>query len=307
MKRALICLATLALAALPAGAQEALGYVNYQGLLTDSAGVPLASGTYDLVFRLYADDDGTIVAWGPEIHEETQVIEGRFNVILGSSVPLIDGFVGPERWLGVTVSPEAEITPRHQVLSTPYALSAGNGVPAGTVVMWWGDRDNIPYGWELCDGTAVTTSNSPIAGVIKPNMTDTFARGANASDQTRSDLDHGTPGVDGYVTLTTANLPDHAHTVADAFLFESEQAVTERSNQPDPPDWPNTGGVPAPTWDHEHAPFDGASYWGNTGTDTDNTEFVYRNTNTRGTAGAAAQPFEVMPLHQQFFFIIRVL
>jgi microcystin-dependent protein len=44
-----------------------------------------------------------------------------------------------------------------QLLSVPYALSTGNGVPVGTVVAFMGNTP--PPGWLICDGAAISRTN----------------------------------------------------------------------------------------------------------------------------------------------------
>jgi microcystin-dependent protein len=45
--------------------------------------------------------------------------------------------------------------------AVPYARLAENGVPVGTVVAYAGDKNNVPEGWLICDGTSVLQSDYP--------------------------------------------------------------------------------------------------------------------------------------------------
>jgi microcystin-dependent protein len=45
--------------------------------------------------------------------------------------------------------------------AVPYARTAENGVPVGTVVAYAGDKNNVPEGWILCDGRSVLQSDYP--------------------------------------------------------------------------------------------------------------------------------------------------
>jgi len=79
------------------------------------------------------------------------------------------------------------------------------GVPKGTVVMWYGDTSTIPYGWELCDGTASVHDPS----LIKPNLMGKVPMGLSNSDK-----EYTTPlatGGNNKITLTTNQLPKHYH------------------------------------------------------------------------------------------------
>lgn len=64
----------------------------------------------------------------------------------------------------------------------PYAKSAENGVPTGTIVAFAGAEVNIPKGWVLCDGRSLTTiANSQnlidLIGDNTPNLQGMFLRG----------------------------------------------------------------------------------------------------------------------------------
>jgi hypothetical protein len=95
--------------------------VSYQGVVMQADGrIPL-DGDYDLGFRLYYVPDG-----GDPLWEETQtltVTDGIFSALLGSVVPLDLPF-DRTYWLGVSVGGEAELTPRVELASAPYALRA---------------------------------------------------------------------------------------------------------------------------------------------------------------------------------------
>lgn len=91
------------------------------------------------------------------------------------------------------------------------------GVHVGTVMMWWGSRDAVPAGWEICDGQAPTTANATLTG-SKPNLTDRFPKGALQSRKTVADLAQATGGSNHMPALRIAKLDglkileDGAHT-----------------------------------------------------------------------------------------------
>lgn len=58
----------------------------------------------------------------------------------------------------------------------------------GEVRLWWGNRDQIPVGWEICDGTEVKTEGSPLKGQKKPNLVDRFPKGAPSGRSAVEDL-----------------------------------------------------------------------------------------------------------------------
>ncbi len=97
-------------------------YVNYQGVLTDGAGTPLANGDYTVTFALYDEAEADEPVW-----TETQTVfttKGLFNVPLGTVTPLDPETTdGRDLWLGVKVGDDAEMTPRLPISSVFYARS----------------------------------------------------------------------------------------------------------------------------------------------------------------------------------------
>jgi len=120
--------------------------INYQGRLTDSTGVSVPDGNYSVTFRIYEDSVTTDSLWGEG--RLLTVKDGLFSVILGSIVPFSEGlFSDSNRWLGIQVGLDPEISPRTKLTSVAYAyhalrsdtagfaLSPGNGwVDDGAVV-----------------------------------------------------------------------------------------------------------------------------------------------------------------------------
>ena len=101
--------------------------ISYQGRLADSGGNPL-TGMYNLEFRIY-----DVPSVGTPLWEafwtggnSVQVSDGLFNVMLGSIetdlAASIEGY--DELYLGITVDTDAEMEPRVQLGSVPFAMSA---------------------------------------------------------------------------------------------------------------------------------------------------------------------------------------
>lgn len=112
--------------------------INYQGVLRDSAGVPL-SGGYRMLFRFYdSETAGSLLL--TDAHDGSgsstlvTVTQGLFNVWLGSGTltpgeysslaPLFAGEAAV--WLEVTVEDDPPMAPRTRILSSAYALSASS-------------------------------------------------------------------------------------------------------------------------------------------------------------------------------------
>jgi hypothetical protein len=98
------------------------GQINFQGLLLDSGGQPV-NGAVSLSFTLYdAETHGTAL-W-TESHTGVQVLDGVYDVALGSLTPIAaEVLAAGSVWVEVMVGGE-KLTPRKQVLAVPYALRA---------------------------------------------------------------------------------------------------------------------------------------------------------------------------------------
>jgi len=118
--------------------------LNYQGRLTDAGGQP-RSGGFTMTFAFYDAVTGGTKLPEQAPWEETQavqVVNGVFNVLLGSATPLPSALFlgGPSdqhgvlRFLQVTVNGEI-LSPRTRIASAPYAIHATTAdfAPAPTV------------------------------------------------------------------------------------------------------------------------------------------------------------------------------
>lgn len=158
-------LAILALLALPSLAAAAVpGFVPVQGILTDSAGDPLDSEV-DVTFTLYDSADTSL-------HTETVSVTpeaGFFSVALGDNGTALDLTIfrdNAEVELGIQVGTDAEMTPRLQFGSVPYAVSAEWAADAQTLdgntmadvaamFVGAGETDSVT-GDMIADGTITT-------------------------------------------------------------------------------------------------------------------------------------------------------
>lgn len=132
----IIILAVLMTASISVSAvADVPGLINFQGILTDPAGVPLASDTNSVLFTIYDAAAGGSSKWS-----ETQSVvtdgQGRFSILLGAVDAIEDTvFKNSNRWLGVKVGADAELVPRTQIVSVGYSqrVSTLDGSSGGTV------------------------------------------------------------------------------------------------------------------------------------------------------------------------------
>jgi len=102
--------------------------INYQGILKDGSGNPVADGNYSVVFTIYDAPSAGNILWS-----ETQSIttsSGLFTVLLGNVTPVADSaFNESTRYFGIKVGADAEITPRHRLISAAYSFRTAHFVP----------------------------------------------------------------------------------------------------------------------------------------------------------------------------------
>lgn len=102
--------------------------INYQGTLTDAYGVPIADTTKPMEFNIYDAPTGGNLIWGPQLFATVPVINGRFNVILGTTDSMgrsiANAFNADNRYLGIRAGSLSELVPRQQILSTAYAIQS---------------------------------------------------------------------------------------------------------------------------------------------------------------------------------------
>jgi hypothetical protein len=100
--------------------------ISYQGYLADSSGSPV-NGTVQMLFALYSSQSTTAVPLWSETHQNVQVSQGRYSVVLGNGsptpVPINLPFDVPY-YLGVKVGSDTEMTPRLPLTSMGYAYRA---------------------------------------------------------------------------------------------------------------------------------------------------------------------------------------
>src|SRR4030067_3640844 len=93
--------------------------INFQGRLTDFLGNSVSDGSYSLRFRIYDDSLAGNVLW--EENTSVQIKSGLFTVLLGSVNSIPDSaFYSANRWLGIKIGTNPEITPRQRLASVGY-------------------------------------------------------------------------------------------------------------------------------------------------------------------------------------------
>jgi hypothetical protein len=109
--------------------------MNYQGFLTDKATGQPVTATLNMMFSIYdaegAPDEGWI--WR-EFQTGVSVENGVYSVTLGSVDPSgnpLDIAFDTQYWLGISIGNDSQLSPRQQLTSVGYAVSADYADAAG--------------------------------------------------------------------------------------------------------------------------------------------------------------------------------
>jgi len=95
--------------------------LGLQGALQKPSGEPFGNGDYSIVFSLYDMETGGTALWS-ETQPAVRVINGLYNVLLGSRTPLTVPF-SKTYYLGVSVDGGDELAPRARLGAAPYSVS----------------------------------------------------------------------------------------------------------------------------------------------------------------------------------------
>jgi len=111
----------------------------------------------------------------------------------------------------ITVDSNGRITGISTVATAGSGSGGGGGSqdPVGTIVAWSGSIASIPSDYQICDGSAASTSAlQAITGANVPDLRDRFVVGVGSTGSTYSVGDTGGANT---VTLTESQIPSHTH------------------------------------------------------------------------------------------------
>ncbi|MFT7579795.1 MAG: hypothetical protein ACI9MR_001461, partial [Myxococcota bacterium] len=143
----------------------------YRGALTSDDGAPFV-GDVALEVALYDSAEATVPVWGPVLFDPLPVIDGHFDLVLGSGThpSLTEAMAADSAFIEVTID-GLTLTPRQGFSAAPYALRAADadlvaGVSVDALVM---QADLALYA-QYSELSAVATSNSYADLVDKPQL-----------------------------------------------------------------------------------------------------------------------------------------
>lgn len=170
MKRLFLSLVAAIVVATAMYAQNSgLGF-NYQAVVRNADGILLANSDVTLRISLYPGQSATSPTW-VETHKVHTDVSGCFGITVGKGSRQSNSvaanfkdinFGAVYYWMKIEIlegSSYREVS-YSALPSSPYSEVAYNAaaVPAGMIMAFAGTSDNIPDGWLLCDGSAVSRS-----------------------------------------------------------------------------------------------------------------------------------------------------
>ena len=153
------------------------GVIDYQGKITDSANNPITSDV-NLVFAIYDVSSGGANLW-TETHTSVTPVDGLVHVLLGSQTSFESTlFDGSDRWLGIKVGSDSEMTPRLRIASVPYAIYAetaetdNDWTISGSYSLAAGSNNTVVSAYSLAHGLNNNiTTNGHYAAALGANNT----------------------------------------------------------------------------------------------------------------------------------------
>jgi hypothetical protein len=182
----------------PPAERDVAETVWFQGFLADAGTGDPVNATYDVVAEILdAETDGSSV-WGPETHSGTSIVEGWFDIELGSIESPLPGFDNPPYYLEITVNGEI-LEPRLKLASVPSAIRAGAADAGGDGWVVSGDDMYSSVLGDVGIGTTTPTCKLEVHGGTETSIyaeTDDAPYGNYTIDARNHSSD--APAVHGY-------------------------------------------------------------------------------------------------------------
>ena len=201
MKHFCILLLSL-LSSLSFGQYSIRGY-GFQGYAVDQDGKAISNEPVSVKFTISSNSAG---ASGPFTETKTLNTDafGIFSHTIGEG-DAVFGSLNFNRFdYKLTVAIDGMIISDKTLDAVPYARSAANGNPVGTILPFAGDATKVPSGWLICDGTSYsntgkfsqlfdvisTTWGKGASDFMVPDLRGVFLRGVNGmgSNGNRTDV-----------------------------------------------------------------------------------------------------------------------
>ncbi len=181
MKTKLLFLSALMLLAVVGSfAQITTTGMAIQGIARNATNNAITSSTINLKFTVYYGVTQLLNVTA----EVTTDAFGVFSYILNLTDIENQVFYDNQLFLKIEkISPGSEVVISDEILNfVPYAISARNGVPTGSIMPFIGTI--VPSGWWLCDGSTLPSTAKELIKLLgsrAPNLQGMFLRGTGTS------------------------------------------------------------------------------------------------------------------------------
>jgi microcystin-dependent protein len=155
--------------------------IAVQGIARDTNNTAIMNSDVNLTFKLYYnnDSDVSVILYTNTVRVETDAF-GVFSHVIENPSTKNSKFANYQVWLEIKEG--STLISNEKLNHVPYAISANNGVPTGSIMPFMGAV--APAGWALCNGDALpsdATKLRAMVGANAPNLGGMFLRGAGAN------------------------------------------------------------------------------------------------------------------------------
>lgn len=154
--------------------------IAIQGIARGTDNTAKANTTVNLTFNIYYKVNDSPQ---PPIYSNTVPVDtddfGVFSHVISNNFADNHKFANYPMWLQI-LEGSTEIS-NEQLRHVPYAISANNGVPTGSIMPFVGASADVPAGWALCNGLPLPADATKLIAMIgnnTPNLGGMFLRGA---------------------------------------------------------------------------------------------------------------------------------
>ncbi len=158
--------------------------IAVQGIARDANNTAIANESISFTFELYYLNASNIET---EIFSKTLNLQtdafGVFSYVIDPLAVNNSKFANYQAYLRIKKG--SDIISNEKLHHVPYAISANNGVPTGSIVPFIGT--DVPYGWALCDGSALPSTATELIAMVganAPNLQGMFLRGVGTNTMT---------------------------------------------------------------------------------------------------------------------------
>lgn len=235
MKSKLLLVLCLFCAAMSNYAQSSASQsgIAVQGIARDMNNTALTNQTITLTFTLYYLDASSIEQTIYKVNRN--VITDAFGVFSDVIDPTaVNNGLFANNAAYLRIEKGSEVISDEKLRHVPYAISANNGVPTGSIMPFIGAA--APEGWVLCNGAPLPVTAKTLIGMVGTNAPDLrgmFLRGAgqnantsNAAEIQANSLNtvQNSANKSHTHTGTTSTNGEHSHTEWSTYIYDQGNA-----------------------------------------------------------------------------------